>query len=323
VIGAGRIAGGPPGRRGVARWHLACGLVAVVAVGLASCGDDEPATPPPVPAGPRNAGAAAGSEAGKGTQLVEKAHIEGSVGCSIPDHPTDPKGGKCDPKAPGCPEHLYCLTLAQGSYCEPCPEREGIRHAFKERDFAVEQNRDPFQSYLLLPSLGRDASAVQIDPTRRCPREDQMIASNFGYSDLKLVGIVAQGTLRKALMVGGAREGYIVKRGDCIGKEKAFVKDIGTGYITFVLDPDTALTSQRAPEEYSVQLNPKQLAVANPAPPATTPRTSITPVVPPGQAMPPGQTLPRPPSAPGSGGSGSAASPPVPVESPPATSRRP
>ncbi|HET7502176.1 MAG TPA: hypothetical protein VFK02_14260 [Kofleriaceae bacterium] len=289
----------------------------MLALGLAGCGDDDAGTPPPTPATPRTPAAAAASGSAKTAQLVEKAHIELNVSCPIPEQPSDPKGGKCDPQAPSCPEHLYCLTLAQGSFCEPCPERDGIRHAFKERDFAVEQNRDPFQSYLLLPTLGRDASAVQIDPTRRCPREDQMVASNFSYGDLKLVGIVAQGTLRKALMIGGAREGYIIKRGDCVGKEKAFVKDIGTGYITFVLDPDSAVNSQRAPEEYSVQLNPKQLAVANPTLPAAAPRTSITPVVP-GQASPPPPRAPPAPPPPRS----PAATPP-PGEPPPAVPRKP
>ena len=33
--------------------------------------------------------------------------------------------------------------------------------------------------------------------------------------------------------------GHIVHRNDCVGKEKAFVKDIGTGYITFEVDAPT------------------------------------------------------------------------------------
>ena len=80
---------------------------------------------------------------------------------------------------------------------------------------------------------------MAIDPTKKCPREDQLIATGYSYTDLKLVGIVAQGTQRKVLMMGGPL-GYIIKRGDCVGKEKAYVKDVGTGYITFVLDPDTS-----------------------------------------------------------------------------------
>jgi hypothetical protein len=280
-----------------ARWILlAAALIPAMAAG---CGDDEgqqqqanaPATPRP--------GAAANPNAPKAPQLPEKMHVEDRVACPIPDRPSDPKN-KCDLKAPSCGDHLYCLPLAQGSFCEPCPERDAIRHVFKERDFAGEQNRDPFQSFLLPQlTIGKRTDVIAIDPTRKCPREDQMIATSYSYSDLKLVGIVAQGTQRKVLMMGGPL-GYIIKRGDCVGKEKAFVKDIGTGYITFVLDADASAT--RAPEEYSVQLNPKQLAINDPELPQAAPRTTITPVVAPPPMLPSRGYAPPPttvnPSAP-------------------------
>ena len=128
-----------------------------------------------------------------------------------------------------------------------------------------------------------------------------MVATANSYTELKLVGIVAQGTQRKVLMVNG-REGWIIKRGDCVGKEKAVVKDIGTGYITFVVDPDSAAANQRAPEEYSVQLNPKQLSLNEPVDlPTPAARTTISPVVPP-PAVLPGRS-------PAGTGTGSAATP--------------
>lgn len=272
-----------------ARWIL------LAAVLVAGCGDDEGQQQQAnAPAQPRPGATPANNNGPKPPQLPEKMHVEDRVACPIPDRPSDPKN-KCDLKAPSCGEHLYCLALAQGSFCEPCPERDAIRHVFKERDFAAEQNRDPFQSYLL-PSLtiGKRTDAIAIDPTKKCPREDQMIASSYSYSDLKLVGIVAQGTQRKVLMMGGPL-GYIIKRGDCVGKEKAFVKDIGTGYITFVLDADSA--ASRTPEEYSVQLNPKQLALNEPEIPQPAPRTTITPVVAPPPVLPPSRGL-APPAAP-------------------------
>lgn len=255
----------------------------------AGCGDDGDQPPPPPPSNPATPRpGAANPNAAKAPQLPERLHIEDRVACAVPDRPSDPKDGKCDLKAPSCGDHLYCLPLAQGSFCEPCPERDGIRHAFKERDF-TDQNRDPFQSYLLpqFGAGGKDGGArEQIDPTKKCPRETQMIATNYSYSELRLVGIVALGTQRKVLMMGGPL-GYIIKRGDCVGKEKAYVKDIGTGYITFVLDPDAVGTGQRAPEEISVQLNPKQLAVVDPDMINEGPRgTVIAPVVAPPAVLP-------------------------------------
>jgi hypothetical protein len=261
--------------------------LAIVLAGAAGCGEDEaPPAPGPVASKP-TAAASAGAAGGKSTtKLPEKLHIEERVSCPIPDKPSDPKDGKCDPKAPSCAEHTYCLQLTQGFYCEACPERDGIRHVFKERDFAVEQNRDPFQSFLLQPLFRNNPDTVQIDVTRKCVREDQMVASGNSYTELKLVGIVAQGTQRKVLMVNG-REGWIIKRGDCVGKEKAVVKDIGTGYITFLVDPDAAAANQRPPEEFSVQLNPKQISLNDPADlPQPAARTTIAPVIPPPAVVP-------------------------------------
>jgi Tfp pilus assembly protein PilP len=293
------------------------GLVVVgLAAAIAGCGDDDggPA-PPPKPARPPTAAIAGAAGSSNKPQLAEKLHIEDRVTCPIPDKPTDPKDGKCDPKAPSCPEHLYCLPLAQGSYCEPCPERDGIRHVFKERDFAVEQNRDPFQSILWSQlSVGKASEAVPLDPTKKCLRDDQMVATSYSYTDLKLVGIVAVGTQRKVLMMGGPL-GYIIKRGDCVGKERAVVKDIGTGYITFLVDPDPSIANanRRTAEEYSVQLNPKQLAISEPTFPIPVPRTPVTPVVPP----------PRTPSGARDGSAGSGDSGAPPVELPPAAPKKP
>lgn len=272
----------------------------VVALVVAGCDDDGGGQPQgPQTARPATATGAVAGGPGSKNLLVEKPHIEDRVTCPIPEQPTDPRDGKCDPKAPSCGEHLYCLPLAQGAYCEPCPERDGIRHAFKERDFDTEHNRDPFQS--LLQPLG-PSPTVAHGLTKKCPHADQLIAPGSSYVDLKLVGIVAQGTQRKVLMMAGPL-GWIIKRGDCVGKEKAVVKDIGTGYITFQLDPDGSAANQRAPEEYSVQLNPKQLsmneaALPSPAPRTPAPRTPSAPVAPPG-------TMPGAPAAP-------AGSPPVP-----------
>ena len=274
--GAGRNAG-----RG-----LGIVLGIAVALGLAGCpGDDGESAPPPPPKPARPTANAVPAVAGQKAkaQLAEKLHIEDRVSCPVPDNPTDPRGGTCDPKAPSCAVHLYCLQLTQGYFCEPCPERDGIRHAFKDRDFAVEQNRDPFQSFLLPQlSVGKPSDGVPLDPTKKCLREDQMVATSYSYAELKLVGIVAQGTRRKVLMMGGPL-GYIIKRGDCVGKEKAVVKDIGNDYITFLIDPDISGMNQRSPEERSVQLNPKQLTVNEPDLPAPAPRPAVTPVRP-GQA---------------------------------------
>jgi len=259
-----------------------------LALALAACGDDGGAPAPGgVPTG-RTPGTPGTAAAGPPkVQLAVKPHIEDRVACPRPDQPSDPRG-KCDPKAPSCGEHLYCLPLAQGSFCEPCPERDGIRHAFRDRDFDPEHNRDPFQP----PTGPRGPTGPGGGLTPTCPRPDQLVASSYSYADLKLVGIVAQGTQRKVLMTMG-KDGFIIKRGDCVGKEKAVVKDIGLGYVTF----------QGEADEYSVQLNPKQLLVNEPVPLVPGRRTTITPVPPP---------VPVPsPRLPGAGSNAAPAAPPA------------
>jgi Tfp pilus assembly protein PilP len=148
-------------------------------------------------------------------------------------------------------------------------ERETIRHAFKERDFVVDpsgENRDPFQSYVVMQE-GMQADKTTVDPATELCAKKQLVATNYAIRDLKLAGIVARGTKRYALMQDTANYGHIVARGDCVGREKARVKDIGAGYITFEITPEIAVTQGGVPrpaEERSVQLYPGELTVTTP-----------------------------------------------------------
>jgi hypothetical protein len=241
---------------------------ALIAVSLlvGACGDDPPPPPPKKPAAPGAAGAAKG-KAGKEKLLQARKHVEESVACPAIEKATGPK---CDPATPSCETGLYCLPVkTTGNFCEPCPERDSIRHEFKDRDFVADQVRDPFQSFIV-PQKGLDAGPdKKVDGP--CTRPEQFVAGNYSYLDLKLVGIVAQGTQRKVLMTDRGNYGHIIRRGDCVGKEKAVVKDIGPGFVTFVVRPDSDdKAPNRAPEERSVQLHPKGLQVAPEALPDAT-----------------------------------------------------
>ncbi|HEY4242374.1 MAG TPA: pilus assembly protein PilP [Kofleriaceae bacterium] len=250
--------------------------LALILLALAACGDDGGAGGPGSAKGPAVPAGAAGAGSGSGVKNPMKTmvHVEDRVLCVPPQKAT---GKACDLKLsatmPVCedldhPEvHLYCLPLlggqaGQGS-CEACPERESIRHAFKERDFAPDQNRDPFQSFVVnQPGLGQTTGDLPKDVTKKCLRDDQMKATAYGFDDLKLVGIVAEGSQRVALMMDPSNHGQHIHRGDCVGKEKAVVKDIGVGYITFALDPETAASSATHSTEKSVMLHPKQLDIS-------------------------------------------------------------
>ena len=259
--------------------------VFVVALLAAGCGDDPP-PPPPKKADQAGGGKAGAKASAKAKQLQPRVHVEERVHCPAIEKATGPK---CEPATPTCEAGLYCLPVkAGGNFCEPCPERDSIRHEFKDRDFVADQVRDPFQSFIV-PQKGLEA-----EPGKRiegpCSRTDQFQASNYSYLSLRLVGIVAKGTQRKVLMMDPGNVGHIIKRGDCVGKEKAVVKDIGPGFVTFVANPDPADKSgNRVPEERSIQLHPKGLQVAPEAPPSAVGSQPTAPIV-----APPGAQQPAP-----------------------------
>ncbi len=274
----------------------------------AACGEDEPPPPPPPQPGASATAAASPTPSGpvdpNKKKLTPQLKIEDRVSCQVPEK-VEAGAKSCDPKASRCPDQTFCLPIGAGHYCYPCPERAAIRHEFKERDFAVQDNnRDPFQSFTVLSQgLTNNESKLSVAKTPKCLRNDQLVATNYSYSDLRLVGIVAQGTQRKVLMMDTGNFGHIIKRGDCVGKEKAIVKDIGNGYMTFLLEHDETTTSGARTEEHSVQLHPNQMPVA-PQPTDRGPslRGSAPVVAPP--ALPPRGTSPvpveqpPPPSAP-------------------------
>jgi hypothetical protein len=263
----------------------------VLALVTSACGEDAPPPPPPKkPGAPAAPGAKPGAKDKKNT-LQPRMHVEERVSCGLIEKATGPK---CEPAASTCDVGLYCLPVKGGAnHCESCPERDSIRHEFKDRDFVSDQVRDPFQSFIIIQK------GLEAEPDRKvegpCNRADQFVAGNFSYLDMRLVGIVAQGTQRKVLMMDRTNIGHIIRRGDCVGKEKAVVKDIGPGFVTFVVHPAPEDRSNRQPEERSVLLHPKGLQVAPQAQPeAVTPNAPIVAPPPSGAPAPTAPTVPPP-----------------------------
>lgn len=279
-------------------WLLILGLVGT------ACGDDPP-PPPPAGATPAATKAAAAKKKkddpkDKRKQLAPMLHIEDRVRC-----PTPTSAKACDPKAPTCDSTDYCIAAGNGAFCGPCPEREGIRHAFKPRDFAPGvDNRDPFQSFVVTQP-GMQATpdpSLQRDPTQVCTRPDQFKAQSYSVHDLILVGIVAQGTQRKVLMMtpNAGMAAPIIRKGDCVGKEKALTTEIGAGYVKFQLSPDPTNVNQREPQEVTKELYQNPVAMGLELPDGTAERPSGPVIAPPpgaGGAIPGPTTGPNPDNA--------------------------
>lgn len=278
------------------------GAVIVLVFVVAACGDDEGGGGEQVANKPAQGQAQAPVKPGdEKNKLKPRTRIEDKIWCPVPAQPTGPA---CEPMtaqagsaAPAkmladCEPGLYCLQTGAGYTCEPCPERDSIRHDFSDRDFVAEQARDPFQSYVIIQAgVGQRSTTVKPEPHQSCKRAEQFVATNYSYQDLKLVGIVAEATQRKVLMMDTANLGHIVRRGDCVGKEKAVVRDIGTGYVTFVVDEDADL--KRPAQETSMQLHPTG-PDAEPTVPATSSTTSTTtPIVTPTRDRLPSESVPN------------------------------
>lgn len=249
-----------------------------------ACGEDDPPAaapkPPQAPGGPR----APAKPAGKTKELKPMRRIEDRVACPTP---SDAKA--CDLKAPVCPQGQYCLAAADKAFCGPCPERDAIRHVFKPRDFQGSDARDPFLSFIIQqPGLNTATDAgTPRETTQKCTRPDQFVFANRNFQSLKLIGIVSQGTQRKALLAD-TFQGRVVKKGDCVGREKAYVKEIGAGFLTFTVEA----VGKTDASELSMQLYPTAVSLSDPDVPDPGAASGTAPTVAPPNAVPSPTSVP-------------------------------
>lgn len=284
---------------------------ALFAVALvAACGGDDEPAPAVRPGGAAPESAPGGAKKDDKNKLVPRKRVEEKVACPVADKDRDPKeryeafkkhveeddaaykkryGALCTAEGAPC-DKAYCVDWEGAKHCVRCAERDRIRHDFVDRDFSPEQSRDPFQSFVvIIPGQpgGPGGPSEPIKPTEDCKHKDQLVATTYSWTDLHLVGIVAQGTVVKALLMDTANVGHIVKLHDCVGKEKAVVVDIGAGnypYIKFVIHPEQNAqgTAARTDQERSMELHPKlddltptynqEQIPPQPAAPAVTPK---------------------------------------------------
>ena len=144
---------------------------------------------------------------------------------------------------------------------------ESFRRTFTEVDFRPDstgdENRDPFRSYVVRQgSLGRESkSTTTIQPTDVCTAKNSK-ASGYSLRDLRLIGIVLRGKIRGfAQFRDGSGLGWTVKRGDCLGKEKAIVQSIDSGSVSLEVVPEAPPnTAPPDPEKRIIPLYPSELA---------------------------------------------------------------
>jgi Tfp pilus assembly protein PilP len=199
------------------------GLVALALVAPACGGDEEgDVLPPPNPnAGARRTGGAA------------------------------PAAGA--PGAKGAPAGLTPYQKLEEVV--PADEAEEIRRPFQPRDFAADitgnDNRDPFRSYVVRQTItAADAQpgGVTVATTEICTErnmvapdpmsKDPRARKSYSLRDLRLAGIVMRGTRGYAIFRDSSGYGHLVRKGDCLGKEKARVTTIGAHIVKVEVVPE-------------------------------------------------------------------------------------
>ena len=99
--------------------------------------------------------------------------------------------------------------------------------ALKDDDFSEsERHRDPFRSFSFAPHKNSDAEVV-IDTQR------PVIMPDTEVENMRLIAVVSGLDRPKAMLVDAQQVGYVVQRGDYIGKAKVFQS---TGSVAMTLN---------------------------------------------------------------------------------------
>jgi len=101
---------------------------------------------------------------------------------------------------------------------------DAMKHMVKGPDVDIESVRDPFSSYLaLLASRGRKILAER---QLRLASRKREILETFDLEALKLVATMHMGEDRVAMIEDGRGMGYIVRRGNYMGKNNGRIEKI-------------------------------------------------------------------------------------------------
>ncbi len=123
---------------------------------------------------------------------------------------------------------------------------DAFRHMVKAPELDIANIRDPFASYLvLLEQRGRQALAERQSRLAKRMREP---LEEFDLSTLKLVAIFKKGKDRVAMIQDSTGKGYIVRRGNYMGKNNGRIEKItdDTVYLVEqVLNPAGEITDRQ------------------------------------------------------------------------------
>lgn len=96
-------------------------------------------------------------------------------------------------------------TASSAAESEPPPKMEIVEAEFTES----ERSRDPFRSF---------ADSFREETKGAAKSQRAVVLSNFAIDELRLIGIVTRAEPAKAMLVDPGGTGYVVQRGQFVGK---------------------------------------------------------------------------------------------------------
>jgi Tfp pilus assembly protein PilP len=214
--------------------------------------------------------------------LCAAALVAGGAGCGDEPQAKKPSRPKAGGGGGGAKTKRTTSKRGKGAQLQTYPKVEDkYRHVFSDRDFkpdvSGDENRDPFRSYVvrLAGTRRQQAEAPKIEVTELCTKENS-IATAYALKDLRLIGIVLRGTRSWAVFTDRKQYGHFVRKGDCLGKEKARIEAIGAGFVRLEWLPEAAPgAAAPAPRKEDRQLHPEEFMLepeeAGEAPPEAAP----------------------------------------------------
>lgn len=162
------------------------------------------------------------------------------------DDAPPPAASTPPPSAPGAP--AAPPAAAPPAAGEAAPEVKAIEErTLSDDDFvaSVENNRDPFRSYL----------AEFAEPAKRVVRvQRKVLLSRYGLDELRLIAVITGPVRPRAMFKDPSGVGVSVKRGDFISKNEGRIKQILPNKVVVQLEEESE--SQAKMADRVIELHP-------------------------------------------------------------------
>ncbi len=143
---------------------------------------------------------------------------------------------------------------------------DALRHQITEIDFVPdvsgEVNRDPFRSWLHSIALTAGDEPTTID---FCTEgKVRWGAPSYSIRDLNLIGLVKRGRSYAQFVDKSETDSWIVRKGDCLGQERAIIEEVGVGYVRLSITPPAPPGAPAPPaQKQDIPLHPDDLEISD------------------------------------------------------------